>query len=221
MADKTNVIVGAAQLYVGPAYVESDSATHAPAPVGPVTGPPAVPAEPYTETLDGETDWRNVGYTNDGLEISFEPEFADVEVDQELDAVRVHKTSQRVTLTTTLVEATLENLLVVWGMPDDVLATSGTGDAKVDTFTIQGGFLGQAPLERQLIAVGNGSEQTGTHGGVYAERTYHAKRVLSTDTSAHSMRRSEAVMFPVSFRLLPTDESGSPYGVIRDRVRSW
>ena len=203
MADKLNVIVGAAAVFVGDAGAAK---------------PAAVVAENYIETVQAaSTDWTDVGYTQDGLEISYEPDYGGVEVDQALDEVRLYKNSMRVMLNTTFAEATLENLLFVWAQPDTTLAvpadTATTGNLQV--LTIEGGALGQAPLERQIIAIGNGPEVA----GVYKERVYHAERALSTDTSSHALRRSEATVFPVSWRLLPTDDPGAPYGTITDRNR--
>lgn len=216
MADKKNVIVGAARLFIG------DHDATAPAPVGGNPGPAAAYA---TTVVADATDWRDVGYTQDGVELSYEPSFGDVEVDQLLDSARVHKTSMRVTVGTTFAEATLENLLVVWAQGDATLVTgtvptpAGTATNVNATLTILGGALGESPIERQLIAIGNGPENATT--GQYNERIYHVTRAISVESSSHALRRSDATVFPVSFRLLPADSAGAPYGTIRDRVRTW
>jgi hypothetical protein len=63
----------------------------------------------------GQRWWRDVGYTNNGLEVSYEPSYGDVIVDQLLDAARLFKQSIRVTLKTELAEGTLENMaLAFW-----------------------------------------------------------------------------------------------------------
>lgn len=207
MADKKNVIVGAANLWIGTAAATSG------------TKPAAVADTAYNTTLAASAGWRNVGYTQEGVELSYEPEYGEVEVDQLLDSARIHKSSQRVMLNTTFAEATLENLIVVWGQADTTLVSSSDAGGAYTELTIVGGELGAAPLERQLIAVGNGKEKAGS--GFYNERTYHALRALSVDNSAHALRRNEATVFPVSFRLLPSDDVNAPYGTIRDRVRTW
>jgi hypothetical protein len=207
MADKKNVIIGAAALYVG----DFDS-----------TKPAAVAADPYTETLDADTDWRDVGYTQEGVELAYNPEYVGVEVDQALDEVRLAKSSMRVMVNTTFAEATLENLLVVWAQDGATLVHNTTPNVTTgvtDVFTIEGGSLGESPLERQLIAVGNGPENGTT--GQYNERTYHVTRCISVESSSHALRRAEATVFPVSFRVLPASTAGAPYGTITDRVRVW
>lgn len=202
---KTNVIVGAAKIFI------ANAGTAIPAPVK---------ADRYSDTVAAASGWTNVGYTQDGLEISYQPTYTDVEVDQLLDAARISKTGMMITVTTTFAEATLQNLLIVWAQAASSLTLyTGAGDATTGTSALlqmQGGHLGEAPLERELIAVGNGPEVVGSG---YSERAYTATRVLSVDTSAHSLRRTDPTVFPVSFRLLPDDTvSGAPYGTIRDRL---
>ena len=99
-----NIIVGAASLFI---YAE-----------GPVNDPNVdnafpnfVGGESYKETLDKDTGWTNVGYTQNGMELTITPDFGEVEVDQLLDAAKIYKQGMQVTLSTTFAEATLENLL--------------------------------------------------------------------------------------------------------------
>lgn len=193
-----NIIVGAASLYLGPSG----------------TARPAMAAESYRDTLDGDVDWTNAGYSMEGLEVSYEPEFSDVEVDQLLDAAVIFKQKQNVSFNTTLAEATLKNLMIAWGQPDSSLTTA-TSSATID---IQGGSLGDPPVERGFIAVGNGVHARGT-AAAYSERTHHAYRVLQVESSTFALRRNEATGIPVSFRALPVD-SGS-YGIIHDRAKTW
>lgn len=200
-----NILVGAAALYLS----TGDS----------VQGnlPDALPAGgagSLAGTLDGSPDWRHAGFTSEGLEISYEPEYTDVEVDQLLDSAKIFKTGQRVMVNTTFTEASLENLVVVWGQQTGTLSSTGsTGE-----LGIAAGALGDEPVERALVAVGTGPRPANAPTQK-RERVYFARRVLSVDTSAHAVRRSEATLFPVSFRLLPdpTAPAGSEYGFIRDR----
>lgn len=200
MANKKNIIVGAASIFIGPSW-DGSGANPAPAVSGTTS---------YRTTLAGAANWRDVGYTQDGLEVSNDPSYTDVEVDQLLDAAKIFQDGMSVSLSTSFAEATLENLLVTWGQADETLTSGAT--SKI--WTIDGGALGAAPLERGLIAVGNGPELTGTNS--YSERTYHAYRVLSVESSAHSLSRAEATILPVTFRALP-DNSGK-YGIVRDRL---
>lgn len=200
-----NVIVGAAALYIS----ASDSSVY--------TSPPNLPAfsagSAATTTLDADTtNWRHVGYTTDGLEVTYAPDYTDVEVDQLLDAAKIFKQSMRVTIGTTLSEVNLENLVVAWGQATSAFASTGS-DA---TLGIASGALGDSPIERALIAVGPAPK---TAQGTKRERVYYARRVLSVESSAHALRRNEATVFPVSFRCLPdaTQPAGFEYGRVLDR----
>lgn len=195
-----NIIVGAAALYLSVAE----------------GGSVALPAAPtaglsYTTALEGSAAWRHSGYTSEGLELAYEPDWTDIEVDQLLDSAKIFKTSMRATINTTLVEGQLENLLIAWGQT----ATTLTSTATETELGIAAGALGDGPVERSLVAVGPAPR---TAGGLKRERLYYARRVLSVDSVSVAVRRDEATMFPVSFRLLP-DASfpGSEYGLIRDR----
>jgi hypothetical protein len=100
-----NIIVGAAALFVTKEAATALTSTNIPT---------FIDGESYRETLSlryGAT-FRNVGYTNNGLEISFAPDFGEVIVDQLLDTAKLFKQGMKVTLKTTLAEATLENLLL-------------------------------------------------------------------------------------------------------------
>lgn len=211
-----NIIVGAASLYLGNASVNTSVAA---------SQKPAFAVASYRTTLEATawsgavTDptlasfWKSTGYTQEGLEVSYEPDYGDVEVDQLLDSALVFKQSMRVSLNTTLAEATLYNLMVAWGQSASTL-TSTASDAEL---VIEGGSLGEAPVERSLIAVGNGVY--GRSGAAYSERVYHAFRVLQVESATHSLRRNENTGIPVSFRALPADNG--QYGKIKDRVKAW
>lgn len=196
MATKKNVIVGAASVFVGPGSAAG-------------TGFPAVSGTTsYRTTVAAATNWRDVGYTQEGLEISTDPSYTDIEVDQLLDAVKIFKDGMGFSISTSFAEATLDNLLVAWGQGSSFL-TNTTNEQAIE---IEGGGLGDAPLERGLIAVGNGPERD---DGRYSERTYSAYRVLSVESTAFTAARSDPTVFPVTFRALPADTG--KYGTIRDR----
>ena len=131
-------------------------------------------------------------------------------------------------IATEMSEGTLENVLVLFGQPDDptnnsaisannTIISTGSGTSKKDTLGIAAGALGIAPTERQLIAVGAAP----TSAATTTERVYYARRVLSVQQSQFTLARSAPTTFPVTFRLLPTATSGyegQEYGKIVDRV---
>lgn len=201
-----NIIQGAAALYFGP--------------VGSPL-PTFTAGQPASETQFVTAGWKHIGFTSEGVEVEYSPEYTDVEVDQLLDAALLFKTKQSVSVKTTLTEATLENLLFVWGLKATALKSSGNawdGDtlaAGESELGLDGGSLNEFPHERSLSFVGPGPR---TNSLVTKERVYLLRRVLQTDASTHGLKKAEATTLPVSFRCLPDpSKTGSGYGVIRDR----
>ena len=164
------------------------------------------------DTTPGTTGaaYRNVGYTNNGLQITYNPTYDSVTVDQLLDTAKLFKSAMEVMIATEFAEGTLENVLAVFGQKQSTLSSGVLG--------LEAGALGAAPVERQLIAVGQAPT---TDASSKTERVYYARRVLSVQQSQFSLARNAASTFPVTFRLLPSGASGdagSEYGVIIDRT---
>jgi hypothetical protein len=194
-----NIIVGAAALFTHEDGVLTDNAL-----------PAYVAGTSYRETLSNDADFRNVGYTMNGLEIQFQPDFGEVAVDQVLDVAKLFKQGMQVNLNTTFAESTLENLLFALAGKDADLATvSGN-----PTLNLSAGDIGECPVERGLVAVGPGTGDCAI--GDELERVYVAYRALSIESVTVSAKRDEATMFEVSFRLLPNDNAS--YGKIVDRT---
>lgn len=194
------LVVGAADLYIGPAGTARPGLTNA----------------AYQSVLDASGTWSQIGFTQDGLEMAYSPEYTDVEVDQWLDSALTFKSSMRVTFNTTLAQATLFNLMLAWGQSSTTL-TSTASDATLD---IGDGDLGSAPTERGLIAVGNGVYGRTASQATYSEKFYHAYRVISVDETTVGHRRAENTGIPVSFRALP-DTATNKYGQVKERKRTW
>jgi hypothetical protein len=202
--DSTNIIVGAASFFV--ADTTLDQATY----------PTLVESESYRDTLSETAGVTNVGYTMNGLELQFQPDFGEVQVDQLLDVAKLFKQGMQVNLNTAFAEATLENLLISLAYGDDKLSGSKSSSAG-QVLNLSAGDLGECPVERGIIAVGPGTGDCEV--GSALERVYIAYRALSIENVTVSAKRDEASMFEVSFRLLPDDSEGS-YGKIIDRTVS-
>jgi hypothetical protein len=177
----------------------------------------------YRETLTtASTVVRNVGYTMNGLEIQFQPDFGEVQVDQILDVAKLYKQGMQVNLNTAFAEATLENLLVAIAAGSEDLAKDVKMDNPLETGTInfadvmeiKSGEIGECPVERGIIAVGPGTGDCAAGSSI--ERIYVAYRALSIENVTVSAKRDAPSMFEVSFRLLPAN-NGS-YGKIVDRL---
>jgi hypothetical protein len=230
-----NIIVGAAPVYISVkdstdnAYVENLLDV----PSGGITLAARTSA---STTLDADNKVRNVGFTNNGLQITYNPTYEDVTVDQLLDAAKLFKSAMQVMIMTEMTEGTLQNTLTVFGQGTSTLKKSGS--ASTDLYPTKGatsasdadltlgfeaGALGAAPTERQLFAVGQAPtfalNSTGAEVSATTERVYYARRVLSVQQTQFTLARNTPTTFPVTFRLLPDARyAGSEYGKIIDRV---
>lgn len=198
----TNIIVGAAALFVADTTLTPSTLEEFSTEVS------------FRETLSNDADYTNVGYTMNGLEMQFQPDFGEVQVDQILDVAKLYKQGMQVNLATAFAEATLENLLLALAFSDAQLTgNKATHSGRV--LNLSAGELGECPVERGIVAVGPGTGDCVDSADV--ERVYTAYRALSIENVTVSAKRDEASMFEVSFRLLPEDTSGS-YGKIVDRT---
>lgn len=193
-----NIIVGPGNLYV------ADVGTALPT-WGSATGGTGANYD-----FDEDANWTTLGATMEGVEVGYQPDYGEVEVDQLKDAARLFHQGLTVTMGTQLAEATLENLLVAWGLDASCLTVNG------ETFTLDVDIPSDRPVERKLAVVGS-APLSAADGD--KERIYIAHRTISIEGSTHSLRRTEATTFPVTFRLLPRPEEAPNglYGQIIDR----
>lgn len=219
-----NIIIGAAPLNI--TTLDSTESTYT---IADPTGEASFASGANGSIVDGNGDLRsavtgatiagkytNVGFTNNGLQITYNPTYGSVTVDQLLDTAKLFKESMEVMLATEMSEATLFNVMTVFGQKSS--SKSGNLSAStVETLNIAGGALLEAPTERQLIAAGAAP----TVASANTERVYYARRVLSVMQSQFSLARNTPTTFPVTFRLLPDSAyAGSEYGKIVDRFRA-
>ena len=223
-----NILVGASPLFLSTIDVnDADYISNAEAGVaisaaaGTVGVPVFASGVSYTTSLNavnqtaGLFGYRNVGFTNNGLQITYNPTYDSVTVDQLLDTAKLFKSAMEVMIATEMSEGTLENIAAVFGQAASTLTSTGSGTSKKDVLGLEAGALGAAPTERQLIAVGLAPTASSTT----SERVYYARRVLSVQQSQFSLARTTPTTFPVTFRLLPdASYAGSEYGKIIDRV---
>lgn len=188
-----NIIVGAGNLYI------------------------ASPSDSYFATFEGivrttlQTNGSHMGATMDGVNVQYEPDYTDIEVDQLKDAALIYQNGYKVTVNTNVAEATLANLKVAWGMPDASLEPAGGGKQKLNL-----PIPADDPVERKLIVYGKSPAATAS---LIKYRKYFCRRAISVDASSHALKRGEATMFPVSFRVLADPSySNAEYGYVEDEI---
>lgn len=213
-----NIIIGAASV-----FVSTQDSTNALWPAG-ATLPTITAAASAVSTNAAGVVWlgsdttnalfRHVGFTTDGVEVAYNPDYGNVEVDQLLDSAKLFKQSMTISVNTTFAEPTLANLMLTWGQQVSTLSDpGGTADSELG---MAAGALGDEPVERALVFIGPAPRNASS--GIKRERLYMARRALSVEASSHSLARADSTVVPVSFRLLPDPTyTGKEYGIVRDR----
>lgn len=210
VGDARNIIVGAAALFVttGGELELTDLPTFK-------------AGQSYADALSANTGFKNVGFTTNGIELQFQPDFGEVQVDQLLDSAKLFKQGMQVNLRTAFAEATLENLLVaIAGVNSDRTTTASSkpgipgGTTVTETLNLSSGKLGECPVERGLVAIGPGTGDCTAANG--KERIFVLHRALSMDSVTVNVKRDTATTFEVSFRLLPNAQGS--YGKMVDRT---
>ena len=204
------IIVGAAALFVADDSLDYfDSVSGYRFSSASTTGVPAFAnGIDFKTTMSACTAFTNVGYTMNGLELQFQPDFGEVQVDQLLDVARLYKQGMSVSLVTAFAEATLDNLITAIAAKEADKTTNGS----TETLELKSGDIGDVPVERALVAVGPGTGDP----NITKERVYVANRALSIESVTVSAKRDTPSMFEVTFRLLSA--SNGSYGKIVDRT---
>jgi hypothetical protein len=146
----------------------------------------------------------------------------DIEVDQFGDAAKVIQSKVKVMVKTTMAEGTLENLAVAWSYNSTASNSDGAAHDIVNnidgsnTQTFKFGGQNVYPFEKAVQIEGNAPNST---AATTYTRKFRTKRAISMESSTISMKRAEATVFAVSFRVLPVSgDTNYEYGKIIDQT---
>lgn len=142
-------------------------------------------AEPATLATAPASPWVDLGGTNDGLELEVADEYAQLTVDQLLMAPESRRTARAVTLKTNLAEPTLENFARTI---NNSQPTTATGTKSLD---LDDGLAAFQPAYSALLFDGYAP------GGF--RRRVIIRKTLQTDSTAHSYKKDDQTLLPVTF----------------------
>jgi len=145
-----------------------------------------------------KVDTVDVGFTKGGTTVRYEPEWVEIEADQAVGIVARRRSSERMFITTTMLEVTLTRIQEAFSWPASNLSGSTLTLGYNDSC---GGAVNRAI---QLIVVGMGC---GT-------RTFNFPQAIAIGNREYAMTRTEEVAFEVEFEALK-DASGN-FGTIVD-----
>jgi len=149
------------------------------------------------------SDWRDIGYSEDGWTLEIDRTFEDILVAEEVDPIKTIKTAQEARLMGELSQASLVNLSVAMGQSDAFVSEDDSNFAS-------GYDVVNAPLTNEF------KELAGlliTEGPAGADRHIQMPRMVSV--GAFSMSHAKApqkVVIATEFKLLVPDAAGLNVG---------
>ena len=144
----------------------------------------------------------DIGYTRDGVTLTKAGTFLEVTPDQVVNPVIIQKTGETYTITTNLLESTLDNIKLAWGESGTV--TSSTLSLGIEATNLE---------EKVLIFYGQSPKTTAV--GTYGERKITFYSVVSMDYGAMASNRASENIIPVTFRAM-YDEDESCVALVED-----
>jgi len=131
------------------------------------------------------------GWTSGGVMIEHTSEFYSVEVDQEPNPVKTFRIKETFKIKTNLVENTLENIKIAWGIDSAIDTTTRAGYRRI----VLGGNSAEA-VEHTLDVYGNAP------GTPSRQRRIHFYRVAAVEFGSIAIEKNKEQLIPVTFEAL-------------------
>jgi hypothetical protein len=181
----SNLILGPANLYVG-AFGAAE------------------PTSAQVNTLPPVSAWTDLGATQDGVTLTINQDFTELEVDQVVDIPGRRLTKRELVVKTNLAEATLANLALLMNNQSTLVTAAATNvlTPAFDTSATQ-------PTYNALIIDG-----WAANGKV---RRVIARRVLSVDNPEFSYKKDGQAVFTVSWSAHYVSPAIAPF-VVYDQI---
>jgi len=151
-----------------------------------------------------KVDGVGIGYTSGGVNLVANSDRMDKEVDQSYAPVGIHKIRETYQIQTSLAEATLANLKIVWEQTEAVVESSPTR-------TLSWG-MNPAVVEHTLEFKGKSPEGY--------DRTFSVYKAVVWEVGEIAHQKDALTLIPVTFRILPdvSKPAGKEYGSIVDTM---
>jgi hypothetical protein len=158
------------------------------------------PTDTAVNTIPAASSWTDLGGTQDGVKLSVDQNYSELEVDQITLRVGSRLTKQDFTIETSLAEATLENLSLTL---NGGTAASGAGfksfDPNVTSSATQPNYFaiimdGYAPSQFRRRIIG--------------------RRMLNTDSSELAYTKDKQTLIPAKFAGHYVSASVSPFHIV-------
>jgi len=155
-----------------------------------------------------KVDGVEIGFTEGGVTLSLTKDWYDVEADQEVGILDKKEIREVCNIVTNLLEATLENIKIVWGISSPIETPSGK---KILSF---GGLSSPYDMAPEHVLEFNGVAPNKKN------RKFTVYRAVSIEAGEHAYLKGEKTVIPVTFQcLMDTDKpKGRRYGYYEDTV---
>jgi hypothetical protein len=169
------------------------------------------PADSAVNVAPQASAWTDTGFTNDGLSLMLNQEFATMAVDQVADILGRKMTSRDVQVKTNLAEPTLQNLTL--GLNSGTI-TSGSGPAAWSKYTPV--FSG-AELQPTYFASILDGYAPSSPSGVSKRRRLIMRRCLSIDNVEVAYKKDELTLVPVTLGCHFVDTTTAPFVIVDEQ----
>lgn len=171
------------------------------------------PANALVNTTPATSAWTDLGGTTDGVSLSINQEYKELEVDQVVDIPGRRLVKRDMSAKTNLAEPTLQNLL--YSLNDvngGSLGASGAGFAGY----YEPAFTDSAtqPTYRALLLWGWAPGGSGAGGTTSKRRMVHLRKVLSSDNVEFAYKKEDQTVFSVTWSVHYVSTSVAPFKIV-------
>lgn len=167
------------------------------------------PLDQAVNTVPQASAWTNAGFTNDGVTITLNQDFATMTVDQISDIIGRKMTQRDVQVQANLAEATLENLTL--GLNSGTIATGSGAGVNYKTYTP---VFNGTELQPTYFAVIFDGFAPANAAGVVKRRRFILRKCLSIDNVEVSYKKGDMTLVPVTIGCHYIDTVTAPFKIV-------
>lgn len=169
------------------------------------------PADTAVSSAPG-VGYTDVGGTSDGVTLSINQSYKELEVDQVVDIPGRRITKREMTLKTNMAEPTLENLAIALNADASQVVSSGTAGTSNKVFTPNNETSATQPKYKALLFDGfaPGSDASGTS----PRRRVLVRRALSTDNVQFTYKKDDQTVFSTEFSAHYVSSAITPFKIV-------
>jgi hypothetical protein len=163
------------------------------------------PALAAVNSVPQASAWTYTGFTNDGITVTVEQEFAEMTVDQLADRVGRKMTGRQVKIQANLAESTLENLTL--GFNGGTI-TTGSGYKYYEP------VYDGSELQPTYIALIFDGYAPATSAGVSKRRRFLIRKSLQIENVESAYKKGDMTLVPTTFAAHYVSDTVAPFRIV-------